>query len=242
MTTSLTQPQRYTLAEFVSKTVQKDQNHGLFELESPYALEVNLNNTRVWMKSGAMVAYRGHITFTREGMLEHGIGRALKKALTGEGTTLTKGEGIGKLYLADKGKKVFILNLQDETLVVNGNDLLAFDGSGGITWDIKLMNRVGAMVAGGLTNTAVSGTGMIAITTHYDPLTLLVKPGQPVFTDPNATVAWSGNLSPDLHIDMSFKTLLGRGSGESVQLKFEGGGFVIVQPYEEVPVVYTGSN
>ncbi|WED63361.1 hypothetical protein PXH66_13565 [Synoicihabitans lomoniglobus] len=32
--------------------------------------------------------------------------------------------------------------------------------------------------------------------------------------------------------DISFKTLLGRGSGESIQMQFEGTGFV--QPFEEV--------
>jgi uncharacterized protein (AIM24 family) len=32
---------------------------------------------------------------------------------------------------------------------------------------------------------------------------------------------------------MSLKTFLGRGSGESIQLRFEGSGFVVVQPKEE---------
>jgi len=55
-----------------------------------------------------------------------------------------------------------------------------------------------------------------------------------VFTDPNATVAWSGDLSPDIKTDVSLKTLVGRGSGESLQMAFRGEGFVVVQPYEEV--------
>ena len=53
-------------------------------------------------------------------------------------------------------------------------------------------------------------------------------------TDPNATVAWSGSLTPEVVADISFGTLLGRGSGESIQLKFQGEGWVVVQPYEEV--------
>ncbi len=75
---------------------------------------------------------------------------------------------------------------------------------------------------------------MIAITTHHDPLTLRVLPGKPVCTDPNATVAWSGNLTPNFKTDISLKTFFGRGSGESIQMKFEGDGFVVIQPYEEV--------
>lgn len=228
---------RYTIASFVSATAQQDRGHGLFELESPRTLEVNLAGNFVWMKRGAMVAYRGGIRFTREGVLEHGLGRALKKAVTGEGTALTKAEGQGQLYLADQGKKIFILNLQEESLIVSGKDLLAFEGGGAIQWDIKLL-RVAAMAAGGLTNIRLSGRGMVAMTTHYEPLTLLVKPGQPVFTDPNTTVAWSGSLEPQLHLDMSLKTLVGRGSGETVQLRFEGDGFVVVQPYEETALAF----
>ena len=78
---------------------------------------------------------------------------------------------------------------------------------------------------------------MVAITTHGSPLTLRVTAAQPVFTDPNATVAWSGNLSPDLRTDISLRTLLGRGSGESIQMQFQGDGFVVVQPYEEVRLI-----
>ena len=90
------------------------------------------------------------------------------------------------------------------------------------------------MVAGGLFNVRLEGTGLVAITTHYDPITLHVSPGNPVITDPNATVAWSGNLEPKFKKDISFKTFLGRGSGESIQMQFEGEGFVVVQPFEEV--------
>jgi uncharacterized protein (AIM24 family) len=63
---------------------------------------------------------------------------------------------------------------------------------------------------------------------------LRVTPQQPVITDPNATIAWSGNLSPEFKTDISLKTFFGRGSGESLQMLFQGDGFVVVQPYEEV--------
>jgi len=76
---------------------------------------------------------------------------------------------------------------------------------------------------------------MVAITTHYDPVTLRVTKDTPVFTDPNATVAWSGNLNPDLKTDISLKSFVGRSSGESIQMAFKGEGFVVIQPYEEIP-------
>jgi len=221
---------RYTLEEFVAQTQQQDRGEGLFELESARMLEVNLNGS-VWTKRGSMVSYLGNMKFTRERILEKGIGRMLKKAISGEGAQLTKAEGRGKLYLADQGKKIQILNLQNEAIYINGNDLLAFEPQ--IDWDIKMMRKVTAMMAGGLFNVKLSGTGLIAITTHYDPLTLVVTPDCPVFTDPNATVAWSESLSPEFKTDVSLKTFLGRSSGESIQMKFQGNGFVVIQPYEE---------
>ncbi len=222
---------RYTVEEFVQATGQKDRGEGVFELESDRLLEINLEG-QVWTKMGSMVAYVGEVRFTREGVLEHGVGKFLKRAVTGEGARLTKAEGQGRVYLADSGKKVSIINLQGETLYVNGNDILAFQES--VEWDIKLMRKVAGMMAGGLFNVKLSGSGMIAITTHYDPLTLRVTPQSPVTTDPNATVAWSGSLSPEFKTDLSFKTFLGRGSGESIQMLFQGEGFVVIQPQEEV--------
>jgi uncharacterized protein (AIM24 family) len=181
-----------------------------------------------------MIAYTGNVKFTREGFMEHGMSKALKKMVTGEGTALMKMDGHGRVYLAEKGKKVQILQLDNDTIFVNGNDLLAFGE--GITWDITMMRRISGLLTGGLFNVRLSGSGMVAITTHYNPLTLQVTPNQPVFTDPNATVAWSGSLTPDIRTDLSFRTFLGRGSGESIQLQFEGAGWVVLQPYEEVYV------
>ncbi len=222
---------RYSLAEFVETTRQRDRGEGLFELESPRMLEVNLNGG-VWTKMGAMVAYVGEIKFEREAILEKGIGKFLKKAVTGEGAKLSKAIGRGRMYLADSGKSVQILNLENESIFVNGSDLLAFEPQ--IEWDIKMTKKLSAMMAGGLFNVKLEGTGMVAITTHFEPLTLMVSPGQPVRTDPNATVAWSGSLTPEFKTDISLKTFFGRGSGESIQMEFNGDGFVVIQPFEEV--------
>ena len=221
----------YSVEEFVKTTAQDSAANRPFELENPHLLEVNLKG-RVWAKTGSMVAYTGQVKFTREGVMEHGLGKMLKKMATGEGTNLMKVEGQGRVYLAERGKKVQVLSLGNETIFVNGNDLLAFEDA--VKWDITMMRRMAGLMTGGLFNVRLTGPGMVAITTHYEPLTLQVVPDQPIFTDPNATVAWSGSLSPDIRTDISLGTLLGRGSGESLQLKFAGTGWVVVQPYEEV--------
>ncbi|MEK4628328.1 MAG: AIM24 family protein [Solibacillus sp.] len=221
----------YSLSEFVKTTQQDQMENDFFELETERVLEVNLNG-EVWAKMGSMIAYVGNIKFERERMLEHGMSKMFKKALTGEGTSLMRAKGEGRLYLADQGKKVTIFELYNESLCVNGNDLLAFEKS--IDWDIKLMRKMAGILSGGLFNVTLKGKGKVAITTHFEPLTLLVEPGEPVYTDPNATVAWSGNLQPEFVTDITFRTLIGRGSSESIQMAFSGEGFVIIQPFEEV--------
>jgi uncharacterized protein (AIM24 family) len=229
----------HSLSSFLTTHADQDRpDAGPFEVENRATLQVNLQGT-VYAKAGAMVAYRGDVKFSRKGTLEDGVGKFLKKAVTGEGMTLMKMEGNARVWLADRNKRVHVLNLADESLCVNGNDLLALQSA--LDWDIVMLRSVAGALAGGLFNVQISGTGLVAITTHGDPLVLPVTSTRPVHTDPQATVAWSGRLQPEIHTDISLGTLVGRGSGEAVQMRFTaprgGDGWVMVQPYEEVAVV-----
>ena len=226
---------KYSIQSFIEETAQKDSQHDFFQLESAYMLELNINNQLVMIKKGAMVAYDGDVHFEREGMFSKGIGNLLKKSISGEGTSMMKANGKGRIYVADFAKRIQVLHLENESINVNGNDVLAHEES--IKSDIKMMKSAAGIMGGGLFQVRLSGTGHVAITTHGNPMTLRVTPGSPVFTDPNATVAWSGSLTPTIKTDISLKTLVGRGSGESFQMKFEGDGWVVVQPYEEVYAV-----
>jgi len=221
---------KYTIQEFLDKTAEKVVGEEVFELENPYLLDINLNG-KVWAKWGAMVAYTGDVKFKKQSSLEGGISKFVMKKVSGESSKLMSAKGQGHVYLADNGKKITILNMEGNRLYVNGNDILAFEET--IDWDIKMMSGAGAM-QGGLFNMRLEGYGMIAITTHYTPITLAVTPDRPVFTDPNATVAWSDGLSIDYKTDVNLGTLFGRGSGETFQMAFRGNGFVIVQPFEEI--------
>ena len=90
-------------------------------------------------------------------MLEHGIGKFLKKAVTGEGARLTKAEGRGKLYLADAGKKITILQLRANRC--SSTATTCWRSSRALKWDITMMRKVAAMMAGGLFNVRFEGTG-----------------------------------------------------------------------------------
>lgn len=226
--------QTQSLNDFFAATSERDNPGDVFELESPRMLEARVRG-RIWSKLGAMVAYRGNLKFVREGMMEGGLGKALMKMVSGEMSPLAKIEGDGLVYLADTGKEVTILRLNGESINVSGNDLLAFEDT--VSYQITMHRRVAGMLSGGLFSARLTGQGMVAIVTHGRPLTLRVTPNDPVTTDPNATVAWSGNLSPEIRTDITMRSLIGRGGGESFQMLFRGEGFVVVQPYEETPVV-----
>ncbi len=220
----------YSVQEFLTKTAEADRPGDVFELESSKMLEVKVRG-RIWSKLGAMVAYKGNLSFTREGMLEGGVMKALVRAVTREMSPLAKIEGQGVCYLADQEKEISIIRLDGNALNVNGNDLLAFEDT--VQHQITMHRRVASMMSGGLFSVRLQGQGMVAILSHGHPLTLRVTPGEPISTDPNATVAWSENLQPQLRADMSLRTIFGRGGGETFQMVFQGDGFVIVQPYEE---------
>ena len=228
-----------TLQTFLDETRERDTSAEALSLESDHLLDARVDGL-LWSKLGAMVARTGDVKFTRQGLREQGLGTLLKKTFSGEGMTLMKIEGRGRVWLADAGKKIMLLRLQGESIVVNGNDVLAFEGS--VKNEITMMRKVAGMLSGGLFQVRLSGHGVVAMTCHYQPLTMMVTPGNPVFTDPNATVAWSGGLSPEIVTDIGLKTLIGRGSGESFQLCFRGEGWVVVQPYEEVYLQQSGES
>jgi uncharacterized protein (AIM24 family) len=197
-----------------------------FQLENSKLLDIDLNGT-VMAKKGSMVAFTGNIEMSGKMSAEGGITGMVKSAVSSEGTPVMEAEGQGHLYVADQGKKVQVLHLNEgQSISVNGDDVLAFEYS--VDYEISTIGSVGGAQAGGLTNVFLTGPGYIAITTHGDPLVM----GPPVKTDPDATVAWSAKLSPSISKNKAFE--IGSTSGETYQMDFNGSeGFVVIQPYEE---------
>jgi uncharacterized protein (AIM24 family) len=61
---------------------------------------------------------------------------------------------------------------------------------------------------------------------------LLNVASAPTFADAQAAITWSSGVTTGIKTDVNLKTLIGRGSGESVQMSFAGLGWVLVQPSE----------
>jgi uncharacterized protein (AIM24 family) len=216
-----------TLDEFAASNAPAEGGD-TFQLQNRKLLAVDLDGT-VTARVGSMVAYNGDVTFSGKASAEGGVTGFLKSKATSEGTPVMDAEGSGRLYLADQGKEVGIVALDDgESISVNGEDVLAFESS--VDYEISTIDSLAGSSTGGLTNVFLTGPGDVAITTHGDPVVL----SPPVVTDPSATVAWSGVLSPSAGVNRSLSDLVGQSSEETYQLDFSGAeGFVVVQPFEE---------
>jgi uncharacterized protein (AIM24 family) len=203
-----------------------------FTLQNEYLLKIELSETTVMARNGAMVAYQGDVKFEHQG---GGMGRLLKKAATGESLRLMKASGSGEVFLAERANLVHVFRLNNESLTANGKNVLAFED--GIDWDItRVKGGAAGMLAGGLFNVHLKGSGLVALTTEGAPVQLDVG-SAPTFADPQAAVCWSEGVTTNLKTDMQAKSLIGLGSGESIQVGFSGQGWVLVQPSEGFPVI-----
>jgi uncharacterized protein (AIM24 family) len=211
-----------TLSQF-----SETQSQDAFALQNSKLLKVRLDEVTVQAKLGSMVAYQGDVRFEHAG--SGGLGRMLKKAVTGEGMQLMKVAGTGEVFLADSAQDIHLIYLENDFITVNGPNLLAFDT--GIDWDIKRVEGASGMMSGGLYNMSLHGTGWVAIVSDGPPVLLDVA-SAPTFADAQAAITWSSGVTTGIKTDFKMKNLIGRASGETIQMSFSGQGWVLVQPSE----------
>jgi uncharacterized protein (AIM24 family) len=198
-----------------------------FELQHSKCVKVNLDGETIQSKLGSMVAYQGDVKFEHAG--SGGLKRMAKKAVTGEGAALMKVSGKGEVFLADLAQDIQLLKLDNEAITVNGANLLAFDAD--IDWDIKRVEVASGMLGGGLYNTHLEGSGYVAILSDGTPVLLEID-GDDTFADPQAAITWSDGIKTSVKADVNLNTLIGRGSGETIQMQFSGKGWLLIQPSE----------
>ncbi|MFD8328491.1 AIM24 family protein [Streptomyces lydicus] len=189
-----------------------------------------------YARQGSMVAFRGELRFEKQGQ---GVGKFLKRAVTGEGLALMAVRGRGEVWFAHEAANCFIVDIEPgDGLSVNGRNVLCFDPS--LSYEIKVVKGAG-MVGGGLFNSVFSGQGKLGIVCEGNPIVIPVSPQAPVFVDTDAVVGWSSSLQTTLHRSQSVGSMLRGGSGEAVQLRLDGEGFVIVRPSELRPEKAAGN-
>ncbi|NEA39341.1 AIM24 family protein [Streptomyces sp. SID11385] len=199
-----------------------------------------LPGQRLFSQRGAMLAYRGEVSFTPNvGGGQGGVMSMIGRRVAGEATPLMTVEGHGTVLFGHGGHHVQVVNLSGDTLCVEADRLLAFDGSlqqgtlflgaqGGV------MGMVRGQVTGqGLFTTTLKGHGAVAVMAHGGVIELPITPGRSVHVDPQAYVAHYGEVRNKLSTALGWRDMVGRGSGEAFQLELSGQGAVFVQASEE---------
>jgi uncharacterized protein (AIM24 family) len=195
---------------------------------------------KMFSQRGAMLAYRGQVTFTPN--IQGGQGGVMSmigRRVANEAAPLMTVEGSGTVMFGHGGHHIQVISLAGDTLYVEADRLLAFDGSlqqgtmflgsqGGV------MGMVRGQVTGqGLFTTTLKGHGAVAVMAHGGVVELPITPQRPVHVDPQAYVAHHGDVRNKLSTALGWRDMVGRGSGEAFQLELSGRGAVFVQASEE---------
>ena len=183
-----------------------------FALHENGFLEINFGRS-VHVKRGTVSSYSGNLKFIAESGL---LGTTAQ--------TLVKAVGLGKIFVYEKGRKTFLLDLNDEFIYVEGGNLLALEDS--------LTYRVEPIYDGSyqrkIDTVKIFGKGSLAISTSIEPLTLRVTREYPLSISSNALVAWTGNLIPTVVDDQSLENVMIETEGVTgFKIRFEGDGVVV---------------
>ncbi|WP_250400802.1 AIM24 family protein [Streptomyces cellostaticus] len=199
-----------------------------------------LPGQRLFSQRGAMLAYRGEVSFTpdvRGG--QGGLMSMIGRRVAGEATPLMSVEGSGTVFFGHGGHHVHVVELTGDTLYVEADRLLAFEGTlrqgtmfmgsqGGVMGLVR-----GQATGQGLFTTTLQGRGSVAVMAHGGVFEIPITPQRPVHVDPQAYVAHHGEVRNRLSTALGWREMVGRGSGEAFQLELSGSGTVYVQASEE---------
>ena len=183
-----------------------------FSLHDNGFLEINFARS-VHVKRGTVSSYSGNLKFLAESGL---LGTTAQ--------TLIKAVGHGKLFVYEKGRKTFLLDLNEEFIYVEGSNLLALEDT--LTYRVEPIYD--AAYQRKIDTVKIFGKGSLAISTSIEPLTLRVTREYPLSISSNALVAWTGNLIPTVMDDKSVDTVMIETADEAgFKIRFEGEGVVV---------------
>ncbi|MEE4540706.1 AIM24 family protein [Streptomyces sp. V4-01] len=206
----------------------------VFRLHGTRVLAVDLAGDAVKAKNGAMVAYDGEMTFKKMTGGGEGLRGLVTRRITGEAMAVMEVRGQGTCYFADRATEINLVALNGEKLHVEAGNLLVTEPS--LRTGTTFTGLRGASQGNGLFTTTVEGSGQAAIMSDGPAVVLRVSAAYPLVVDPGAYVAHVGELRQQLQAAVGWRTLMGEGSGESFQIRFEGEGLVYVQPSERTTI------
>lgn len=183
-----------------------------FVLHENGFLEINFARS-VYVKRGTVSSYSGNLKFLAESGL---LGTTAQ--------TMVKASGQGKLFVYEKGRKTFLLELNEEFIYVEGRNLLALEDS--LTYRVEPIYD--SAYQRKIDTVKIFGKGSLAISTSIEPLTLRVTREYPLSISSSALVAWTGNLMPAVMDDQSLQDVMIVNADQSgFKIRFEGDGVVV---------------
>jgi uncharacterized protein (AIM24 family) len=183
-----------------------------FTLHENGFLEINFGRS-VHVKRGTVSSYSGNLKFVAESGL---LGTTAQ--------TLVKAVGQGKIFVYEKGRKTFLLDLNEEFIYVEGSNLLALEDT--LTYRVEPIYD--STYQRKIDTVKIFGKGSLAISTHIEPLTLRVTREYPLSISSNALVAWTGNVIPTVMDDKSLENVMIENAGDAgFKIRFEGDGVVV---------------
>jgi uncharacterized protein (AIM24 family) len=183
-----------------------------FTLHENGFLEINFQRS-VHVKRGTVSSYSGNLKFLAESGL---LGTTAQ--------TLVKAAGHGKIFVYERGRKTFLLDLNDEFIYVEGRNLLALEDT--LTYRVEPIYD--SSYQRKIDTVKIFGKGSLAISTSIEPLTLRVTREYPLSISSNALVAWTGNLLPAVMDDQTLQNVMIESADDSgFKIRFEGDGVVV---------------
>lgn len=183
-----------------------------FALHENGFLEINFARS-VHVKRGTVSSYSGNLKFVAESGL---VGTTAQ--------TLVKAVGQGKIFVYEKGRKTFLLDLNEEFIYVEGHNLLALEDT--LTYRVEPIYD--STYQRKIDTVKIFGKGSLAISTSIEPLTLRVTREYPLSISSNALVAWTGNLIPQVMDDKSLENVMIENVDDAgFKIRFEGDGVVV---------------
>jgi uncharacterized protein (AIM24 family) len=174
-----------------------------FTLHENGFLEINFKRN-AYVKRGTVSSYSGNLKFGAESGL---LGTSAQ--------TMIKAEGQGKIFVFEKGRKTFLLDLNEEFIYVEGGNLLALEET--LTYRVEPIYD--AAYQRKIDTVKIFGRGSLAISTSIEPLTLRVTRDYPLSISSTALVAWTGSLIPTVVDDAALHDVM--------MVRFEGDGVVV---------------
>ena len=183
-----------------------------FALHENGFLEINFARS-VHVKRGTVSSYSGNLKFVAESGL---VGTTAQ--------TLVKAVGQGKIFVYEKGRKTFLLDLNEEFIYVEGHNLLALEDT--LTYRVEPIYD--STYQRKIDTVKIFGKGSLAISTSIEPLTLRVTREYPLSISSNALVAWTGNLIPTVMDDKTLENVMIENVDDAgFKIRFEGDGVVV---------------